>query len=325
MGTDWKGIDTDKAMKGGLRHGRWGCFIPSTSSVSRVPRMPERDVMREIAAAAITETVARLCVEAAHLLPEDVEAALVGARGREESLLGLQVIDTIIENAAYARANLVPLCQDTGVTVVMLEVGQDAHITGGYLYDAIAEGVRQGYSGGYLRASIVERPFSVRRNTTDNTPPVIHTEIVPGDRLRIKLMPKGFGCENMSRFAMLLPGDGCAGIRDFVCQTVDDAGGNPCPPIIVGVGVGGSADHSMWLAKKAITRPVGSVHPDAETADFERELLDAVNDLGIGPQAVGGRVTALAVHIETYPTHIASLPVAVNLQCHSARLKGAVL
>jgi fumarate hydratase subunit alpha len=281
--------------------------------------------MREIHASTVTETVARLCIEAAHNLPEDVLAALERARQKEESPLALQVLDTIVENAEVARREMVPLCQDTGVTVVMLELGQDVHVTGGYLYDAVTAGVRRGYREGYMRASIVERPFSARQNTKDNTPPVIHTEIVPGDRLRIKVMPKGFGCENMSRFAMLLPGDGRPGITDFVLRTVDESGGNPCPPIIAGVGIGGSADHAMWLAKKALTRKVGSLHPDPETAEFEAELLEKVNALGIGPQAVGGRMTALAVHIETFPTHIASLPVAVNLQCHSARLKEAVL
>lgn len=282
-------------------------------------------IMRPIDATLVTDTIARLCIEAAHQLPDDVRAALERARMAEEAPLALQVLDTILENADVAQTRMIPLCQDTGVTVVMLEVGQDAHITGGYLYDAVAEGVRRGYRDGYLRASIVERPFSVRQNTTDNTPPVIHTEIVPGDRLRITVMPKGFGCENMSRFAMLLPGEGRAGITDLVLRTVDESGGNPCPPIIAGVGIGGSADYAMWLAKKALTRPVGSDHPDAETAAFEAELLAAVNALGVGPQAVGGRVTALAVHIESFPTHIASLPVAVNLQCHSARLKVAVL
>lgn len=281
--------------------------------------------MREISAATITDTVARLCIEATHNLPEDVLAALERAKAAEESPLGLQVLDTIIENAEVARTRMIPLCQDTGVTVVMVDLGQDAHVTGGYLYDAIGEGVRRGYRDGYPRASIVERPFSERQNTTDNTPPVIHTEVVPGDRLRIQVMPKGFGCENMSRFAMLLPGDGRAGITDFVLRTVDESGGNPCPPIIVGVGIGGSADYAMWLAKKSLTRKVGSLHPDAETADFEAELLDRANALGLGPRAVGGRVTALAVHIESFPTHIASLPVAVNLQCHSARLKEAIL
>lgn len=281
--------------------------------------------MREISSAAITGTVARLCIEAAHDLPADVEGALRSARAGEASPLGIIVLDQILENAEIARMQMVPLCQDTGVTVVMLEIGQDVHITGGYLYEAIAAGVRQGYREGYLRASIVERPFSHRLNTKDNTPPVIHTEIVPGDRLRIQVMPKGFGCENMSRFVMLLPGNGREGISEFVLRTVDEAGGNPCPPIIVGVGIGGSADYSMWQAKKALTRTVGSVHPDGETAAFEAELLEKVNALGIGPQAVGGVTTALAVHIETFPTHIASLPVAVNLQCHSARLKEAIL
>jgi fumarate hydratase subunit alpha len=282
-------------------------------------------MMRDLHADTIRDTVARLCIEATHDLPDDVEAAMRQARGREASPLGVIVLDQILDNAQIARGDLVPLCQDTGVTIVMLEVGQDVHISGGYLYDAISEGVRRGYRDGHLRASIVERPFSARQNTTDNTPPVIHTEIVPGDRLQIRVMPKGFGCENMSRFFMLLPGDGREGIANAVLRTVDEAGGNPCPPIIVGVGIGGSADHAMWLAKKAITRPVGSVHADAETAAFEAELLEQVNALGIGPQAVGGVTTALAVHIETFPTHIASLPVAVNLQCHSARLKTAVL
>ena len=281
--------------------------------------------MREIDAADIRDTVARLCVEATHDLPEDVESALRSARASEPSPLGIVVLDQILENAQVARTQMVPLCQDTGVTVVMLEVGQDVHVTGGYLYDAVAEGVRRGYREGHLRASIVERPFSHRINTKDNTPPVIHTEILPGDRLRIQVMPKGFGCENMSRFAMLLPGGGREGITEFVLRTVDESGGNPCPPIIVGLGIGGSADFSMWLAKKALTRKVGSVHPDPETAEFEAELLEKVNALGLGPQAVGGVTTALAVHIETFPTHIASLPVAVNLQCHSARLKEAVL
>jgi fumarate hydratase subunit alpha len=281
--------------------------------------------MREIGAGRIVKIVARLCIEATHNLPADVESALAAARAAERSPLGIIVLDQILENAEVARTEMVPLCQDTGVTVVMLEVGQDVHVAGGYLYDAIAEGVRRGYREGHLRASIVERPFSARRNTKDNTPPVIHAEIVPGDRLRIQVMPKGFGCENMSRFAMLLPGEGREGITEFVLRTVDEAGGNPCPPIIVGVGIGGSADYSMWLAKKALTRRVGSVHADAETAAFEVELLEKVNALGIGPQAVGGLTTALAVHVETFPTHIASLPVAVNLQCHSARLKEAVL
>jgi fumarate hydratase subunit alpha len=281
--------------------------------------------MREIDADRIVDAVAGLCIDAAHDLPSDVESALRHARIGEQSPLGVIVLDQILENVEIARRERIPLCQDTGVTVVILEIGQDVHVSGRYLYEAVTAGVRRGYRDGYLRASIVERPFSHRVNTTDNTPPVIHTEIVPGDRLRIQVMPKGFGCENMSRFEMLLPGAGRDGIVDFVLRTVDEAGGNPCPPIIVGVGIGGSADHSMWLAKKALTRPVGIMHPDEETAELERDLLEKVNALGIGPQAVGGTTTALAVHIETFPTHIASLPVSVNLQCHSARLKEAVL
>ncbi|MGQ9573086.1 MAG: fumarate hydratase [Dehalococcoidia bacterium] len=281
--------------------------------------------MRDIDCQAIKETVARLCQEAAVYLPEDVLQALKRAREKEEAPLGQKILDQILENAELARKEMLPLCQDTGTTVVFLEVGQDAHIVGGDLSECIAQGVAAGYTEGYLRKSIVERPFSARKNTGDNTPPVIHTEIVPGDKLKIKVMPKGGGCENMSRLAILLPGAGKKGITDFVVRAVDEAGGNPCPPVIVGVGIGGTAEMAMSLAKKALTRKVGQPNPDAEAAELERELLEKVNALGLGPQAVGGRVTALGVHVETYPTHITSLPVAVNIQCHSARLKEAVL
>jgi len=291
--------------------------------------MPHRSAimkpMREIHADEIRETVARLCQEATCLLPEDVAGALRVARSTEKSAVAVRVLDQIILNADLAREEMLPLCQDTGTAVVFLEIGQDVHVTGGYLLDAVHAGVGQGYTQGYLRASIVERPFSERRNTKNNTPAVVHTEIVPGDRLRILVMPKGGGCENMSRFTIMLPSAGKQGITDFVLETVEEAGGNPCPPIIVGVGVGGTAEHAMYLAKRALTRRVGEPNPDPETAGFERELLDRVNALGVGPQAIGGTTTALAVHMETYPTHIASLPVAVNLQCHSARLKEAVL
>jgi fumarate hydratase subunit alpha len=269
--------------------------------------------------------VRQLCQDAATLLPDDVLAAIQKARASEESELGVIVLDQILENADLAARERLPLCQDTGTTVIFLEVGQDVHIAGGALMDALIEGVGAGYTEGLLRASIVERPFSARTNTKNNTPPVVHTEIVPGDALRIKVMPKGGGCENMSRFTMFLPGAGKPAITDFVLKTVEESGGNPCPPVIVGVGIGGTAEHSMYLAKRAITRRVGEPSADAETAEFEAELLEKVNALGLGPQAVGGRVTALAVHIETYPTHITALPVAVNLQCHSARLKEAVL
>jgi fumarate hydratase subunit alpha len=281
--------------------------------------------LREIDVGQIQQTVTKLCQEAATILPDDVLQALRTAREKEESPLAQKVLDQILRNAELAGKDLLPLCQDTGTTVVFLEIGQDVHIVGGDLYAAIKKGVSEGYTGGYLRASIVEKPFSARVNTKDNTPPVIHTEIVPGDKLHIKVLPKGGGCENMSRFTVMLPAEGKKGITDFVLRTVEESGGNPCPPVIVGVGIGGTSETAMLLAKKAITRRVGRPHPDAETAEFEQELLEKVNALGLGPQAVGGRTTALAVHIETYPTHIASLPVAVNLQCHSARLKEAVL
>ncbi len=281
--------------------------------------------MREVHVDQIRETVARLCQDAATQLPEDVLAALQGARDSEESELGVIVLDQILDNAQLAGAERLPLCQDTGTTVIFLDVGQDVHIVGGDLHEALREGVSSGYTEGLLRASIVEKPFSARVNTKDNTPPVVHTEIVPGDQLRIRVMPKGGGCENMSRFTIMLPGAGKPAITEFVLKTVEESGGNPCPPIIVGVGIGGTAEHAMYMAKRALTRKVGEANADAETAEFEAELLEKVNALGLGPQAVGGRSTALAVHMETYPTHITALPVAVNLQCHSARLKEALL
>jgi len=281
--------------------------------------------MREIHVDKIRQTVKRLCQEATCLLPEDVVGALRTARQKEESPLAVKVLDQILLNADLAREEMLPLCQDTGTTVLFLDIGQDVHITGGNLMDALKEGVGAGYTEGFLRASIVDKPFSERINTKDNTPPIVHTEIVPGDQLHIQVMPKGGGCENMSRFTIMLPGAGKEGITDFVLKTVEESGGNPCPPIIVGLGVGGTAEHAMYLAKRSLTRKVGEPNPSAEEAAFEAELLEKVNALGLGPQAVGGRSTALAVHMRTYPTHIASLPVAVNLQCHSARLKEAVL
>ncbi|GAB4330443.1 MAG: fumarate hydratase [Dehalococcoidia bacterium] len=281
--------------------------------------------MREIDAAQITETVANLAIEATHFLPEDVEAAIRAARGTERSPLGVQIIDEILENAEIARQRMLPLCQDTGTAVVVVELGQDVHVSGGYLIDAINEGVRRGYNEGYLRKSIVAHPFSTRDNTKDNTPAVVHTEIVPGDRIKIMFMPKGGGCENMSRYQNFLPGMGKQAVIDFVCETVDISGGNPCPPLVIGVGVGGTAEKAMTIAKHALFRKIGQRNPDPEVADLERELLDAVNALGVGPQAVGGSTTALDVFVETFPTHITALPVAVNIQCHSARVKEAVL
>jgi len=281
--------------------------------------------MREIQADLITESVARLCIESNYYLGDDVLNALNTYRAMETSPVGQEVLDQILENAEIARKEQMPLCQDCGLTVIFLELGQDAHVTGGDLNEAIAEGVRQGYQDGYLRKSIVDHPFSSRVNTKDNTPPVIHTNIVPGDQLRIIVAPKGGGSENMSQLAMLKPADGRSGVIDFVVQSVRRAGANPCPPIIVGVGVGGSAEKAMWLAKHSLLREVGQPSPDPEVSELEAEILERVNRIGIGPQGFGGLTTALAVHIETYPCHIASMPVAVNIQCHSARHKEALL
>lgn len=281
--------------------------------------------VKEIHADQIRDTVRVLCKDAACLLPEDVVGALQSARQKEQSPVAVKVLDQILLNADLARDEMLPLCQDTGTTVIFLDIGQDVHIVGGDLQQALADGVDQGYREGFLRASIVDRPFSSRTNTKNNTPPIVHTEIVPGDQLRIQVMPKGGGCENMSRFTVMLPSAGKKAITEFVLRTVEESGGNPCPPIIVGLGIGGSAEHAMYMAKRSLTRKVGEPNPDPEEAEFEAELLGAVNALGVGAQAVGGTETALAVHIKTHPTHIASLPVAVNLQCHSARLKEATL
>jgi len=280
---------------------------------------------KEINASSITETVARLCQEANYFLSEDVAQALRESGDREESPLGREVLQQILENADIAAKGLVPLCQDCGSAVILLEVGQDVHVKGGDVYAAVEEGVRRGYADGYLRKSMVSQPFSARINTKDNCPPVIHTKIVPGDRFKIVVMPKGGGSENMSRLAMVLPAQGRQGIVDSVVKAVEEAGSNPCPPIIVGVGIGGTADKAMLLAKEALLRSLGEPNPDSEVADLERELLRKINALGIGPQGFGGRTTALAVHVEIFPCHIASLPVAVNIQCHSARHKETAL
>jgi len=281
--------------------------------------------MREITVQEITDTVARLCMEANYYLPEDVLGSLQAAREAEPSPVGKEVLDRILENAEIARREQMPLCQDTGLTVVFLEIGQEVHIVGGGLVEAINEGVRRGYLEGYLRKSVVAHPFSKRINTNDNTPAVIHTEIVPGDMLKITVAPKGGGSENMSFLGMLKPADGRQGVIDFVVNSVDKAGANPCPPIIVGVGVGGTIDQTTRIAKKSLLRQVDEAHPDPEVAALEADILERVNRLGIGPQGFGGHTTALAVHVETFPCHIASMPVVVNIQCHSARHKEAVL
>jgi fumarate hydratase subunit alpha len=281
--------------------------------------------MREIHTDQITDTVARLCIESNYYLGEDVLFALHKYREAETSPVGREVLDQILENAEIASREQMPLCQDCGLTVVFLELGQEVHVVGDDLNQAIFEGVRQGYKDGYLRKSMVDRPFSARINTKDNTPPVIHTTIVPGDRLKITVAPKGGGSENMSQLAMLKPADGRDGVMRFVVESVRRAGANPCPPIIVGVGVGGSAEKVMWLAKHSLLRKVGEPSADPEVAGLEAEMLERINRIGIGPQGFGGLTTALAVHVETFPCHIASMPVAVNIQCHSARHKEAVL
>ena len=281
--------------------------------------------MREIDAKEITKTVSRLFQEACHYLPDDVLHALKQARETEESPVGREVLDRMLENADISASEQIPLCQDTGDAIVFLELGQDAHIVGGDLYTAINEGVRQGYAEGYLRKSMVRRPFSARTNTKDNTPAIIYTEIVPGDKLKVSAVPKGGGAENMSRLAMLPPAQGRQGAVDFVVNAVNEAGSNPCPPVIVGVGIGGTVEKAFMLAKRALIRKVGEPNPDDEVAELEKEILQRVNKLGIGPMGYGGRTTALAIHVEVFPTHIASLPVAVNMQCWCARHKEAVL
>ena len=280
--------------------------------------------MRDLPTEDITRAVRDLCIRAATELPQEVLDALDRAIAEEESPLAVEVLQQLKANAALARQTGLPLCQDTGMAVIFAELGQDCHVVGVDFNQAIHEGVRRGYREGFLRPSIVEGLLR-RVNTGDNTPAVIHLQLVPGDRLKLTVIAKGFGCENMSALRMLTPADGVAGIRRVVVETVEQAGGNPCPPLVVGVGVGGTFDHCAYLAKRAVFRPLGSAHPDPRTAALERELLQAINALGIGPQAMGGRTTALAVHIESHPGHIASLPVAVNLQCHSHRYQEAVL
>jgi len=281
--------------------------------------------MRDIEAKEITQTVSRLFQEACYKLPDDVLAALRQAREAEESSVGCEVLDRILENAELSIKEGIPLCQDTGTALVLLELGQEVHITGGGLYTAVNEGVRQAYDEGYLRKSMVRQPYSARVNTKDNTPAIIYTDIVPGDKLKITVMPKGGGAENMTRLAMLTPARGRQGIIDFVVNAVDEAGSNPCPPVIVGVGIGGTAERTVMLAKRALVRKVGEPNANAEVAELEKEILERINKLGIGPMGYGGRMTALAVHVEVFPSHIASMPVAVNLQCHSARHKEVIL
>jgi fumarate hydratase subunit alpha len=274
--------------------------------------------MRVIHTSVVTDAVSRLCQEANFNLGRDLIEALRRALEEEESELGKEIIRQILRNAEIARRERVPICQDCGLAVLFIGIGQDVRVEGGSLEDAINEGVRRGYRQGYLRKSVVRDPI-LRTNTGDNTPAVIHFRIVPGDRIRIVLAPKGGGSENMSALRMLTPADGIEGVRRFVVETVERAGANPCPPLIVGVGIGGTFEMAALLAKWALMREVGAPSPLPHIAELERELLERINSLGIGPQGLGGRITALAVHVETFPCHIASLPVAVNLQCHAAR------
>lgn len=281
--------------------------------------------MKEITCEQITEAVRDLCIKVSYDLPQDVESCLKAAQDKEESPFGKYCLEQIVNNAELARDTKQAMCQDTGMAVIYLEVGQDVHITGGALTDAVNEGVRQGYKDGYLRKSVAKDPAFSRLNTLDNTPAIIHTEIVPGDELKIMVVPKGAGSENMGALKMLKPTAGIQAVKDFIVDTVRNAGGNPCPPIIVGVGIGGTMEKATELAKFALTREIGSENPDENYAALEKELLESINKLGIGPQGLGGRVTALAVHIEQFPTHIATLPVAVNINCHAARHKQIIL
>jgi fumarate hydratase subunit alpha len=273
--------------------------------------------MKTIRVEDVTAAVRQLCLDACTILGDDVIRALEKYRATEESVTGKEILGRIIENARIAENEKIPLCQDTGMAVVFLEIGQEVHFSGGDLVEAVNEGVRQGYRDGHLRKSVLH-PIS-RVNTGDNTPAVLHTELVSGEKLKITLAPKGFGSENMSRVMMFPPSAGMDGVKNFVVQRVEESGGNPCPPIVVGVGLGGTFEKAALMAKKALLRPLGKSNPDTVLDELERELLARINKLGIGPMGLGGSTTALAVHVNAYPTHIASIPCAVNIQCHSCR------
>ena len=274
--------------------------------------------MRELEVRAVTENIKEMCIEANHVLSYDMKKALRDAADAEDAPLGKQVLKQLLDNMEIAQKDMIPICQDTGMTVIFLEIGQNVHFAGGDLSEAVQEGVRQGYEEGFLRKSVVKDPI-FRDNTKDNTPAVIHYEIVPGDKVRITVAPKGFGSENMSRVFMLKPADGIEGVKNVVLTAVKDAGPNACPPMVVGVGVGGTFEKCALMAKKALLRPMDQRSEIPYISELENELLDKMNASGIGPGGLGGRITALAVNIETYPTHIAGLPVAVNICCHVNR------
>ncbi|MBO5936892.1 MAG: fumarate hydratase [Clostridia bacterium] len=280
--------------------------------------------MREIKVDVIIDTIEKLCIDANCHLPSDVKCAIKNCRACEDGVIAQGILDDIIKNYEIADEEHVPGCQDTGWACVVLEIGQDVHIVGGDLTEAVNEGVRRGYDKGYLRKSVVKDPVR-RGNTGDNTPAMLYTEIVPGDQLKITVGPKGFGSENMSAIRMFKPSAGLQGIKDFIIETVETAGPNPCPPMVVGVGIGGTFDKAALLAKKALMRSIDSENPDPFYADLEKEMLEKINQLGIGPQGFGGMTTAIGLNIETLPTHIAGMPCAININCHVTRHKSEVI
>ena len=280
--------------------------------------------MREVSTDEITKNIKEMCIEANYILSDDVKNKIINSAAVENSEIGKKILSQLEENMEIAEREQIPICQDTGMAVVFIKIGQEVHITGGSLEDAINHGVREGYTEGYLRKSVVKDPL-IRENTKDNTPAIIHYEIIPGDKVEITVAPKGFGSENMSRVCMLKPADGIEGVKNAVIETVKLAGPNACPPVVVGVGIGGTFEKCALLAKKALTRDINSESSIEYVAELENELLDEINNLNIGPGGLGGKITALGVNIETYPTHIAGLPVAINMCCHVNRHKKRIL
>lgn len=280
--------------------------------------------MREVSTDEITKNIKEMCIEANYILSDDVKNKIINSAAVENSEIGKKILSQLEENMEIAEREQIPICQDTGMAVVFIKIGQEVHIAGGSLEDAINQGVREGYTEGYLRKSVVKDPL-IRENTKDNTPAIIHYEIIPGDKVEITVAPKGFGSENMSRVCMLKPADGIEGVKNAVIETVKLAGPNACPPVVVGVGIGGTFEKCALLAKKALTRDINSESSIEYVAELEKELLDEINNLNIGPGGLGGKITALGVNIETYPTHIAGLPVAINMCCHVNRHKKRIL
>ncbi|WP_297630656.1 fumarate hydratase [uncultured Clostridium sp.] len=280
--------------------------------------------MRELDVKIITQKVKELCINANYYLGKDIDNALKNFKNIEKSIIGEGILDNIIQNAEIAKNEKLPICQDTGMACIFLEIGQDVHFINGNLEEAINQGVREGYEEGYLRKSVVKDPID-RVNTKDNTPAMIYYDIVPGEKVKITVAPKGFGSENMSKIGMLKPSDGIEGVKSFILKTVEEAGPNPCPPMIIGVGIGGTFDKAAYLAKKALLREINEKNKNEFYGDLEEELLKKINALGIGPQGFGGLTTALGINIEVYPTHIAGLPVAVNISCHATRHKECII